>query len=431
MADPAHSRVSIAYDPGVRERPALFPDPDDVFAGLDRRAAERLAARLGTPVYLLSEAALRERARAVRDAALGCDARAEVAWSVKTLPLAGVLRTLREEGFGTEVVSDLEYAMVRRLGVHPAEVVLNGPVRSDAVLAEALGDGAAVNLDHRGEIERVGRLAAEAGATFRVGLRVEFDPARRFGFRAARGEVREALDVLARTPGVELGGLHTHGGARVHTLAQFAEMAERLAELARGIDQPLAWIDVGGGILDTLVRWEEPERRSPWADVDAWCKVVLGPLRGLAPRLIVEPGRSVSEAAVALLTRVQGMRSDAEGRQAAVLDGGLNAVRTADTRRHPVRSLTRDGAAGPLEPTALYGPLCMNRDILARDAMLPPLSRGDFVLVEGVGAYSIPWAISFSQPLPGVALWRGGDDAAWLRRPQTLDDLLGMEELGE
>jgi hypothetical protein len=73
----------------------------------------------------------------------------------------------------------------------------------------------------------------------------------------------------------------------------------------------------------------------------------------------------------------------------------------------------------------------MNRDILARDAMLPPLSRGDFVLVEGVGAYSIPWAMSFSQPLPGVALWRGGDDAAWLRRPQTLDDLLGMEELGE
>jgi hypothetical protein len=204
--------VSIAYDPGVRERPTLFPDPDDVFAGLDRGAAERLAARLGTPVYLLSEAALRERARAVRDAALGCDARAEVAWSVKTLPLAGVLRTLREEGFGTEVVSDLEYAMVRRLGVHPAEVVLNGPVRSDAVLSEALGDGAAVNLDHRGEIERVGRLAAEAGATFRVGLRVEFDPARRFGFRAARGEVREALDVLARTPGVELGGLHTHGG---------------------------------------------------------------------------------------------------------------------------------------------------------------------------------------------------------------------------
>jgi hypothetical protein len=33
----------------------------------------------------------------------------------------------------------------------------------------------------------------------------------------------------------------------------------------------------------------------------------------------------------------------------------------------------------------------------------------------------------FSQPRPGALLWQGGCEAVWLRRPETVDDVLALE----
>ena len=49
------------------------------------------------------------------------------------------------------------------------------------------------------------------------------------------------------------------------------------------------------------------------------------------------------------------------------------------------------------------------------------------MLIEGTGAYDLPKSMAFSHPRPGVLLWRGGDDAVWLRRPETLEDVLVRE----
>ena len=49
----------------------------------------------------------------------------------------------------------------------------------------------------------------------------------------------------------------------------------------------------------------------------------------------------------------------------------------------PLRPL--DGHA---EETVLYGPLCMNIDVLRSSVMLPPLNVGDALLISSVGAYN-------------------------------------------
>jgi hypothetical protein len=73
----------------------------------------------------------------------------------------------------------------------------------------------------------------------------------------------------------------------------------------------------------------------------------------------------------------------------------------------------------------------MRRDRIADAAPLPPLARGDLLLVEGCGAYDLPRSIAFSHLRPGVLLWRGADSADWLRRPETLEDVLARESFPE
>lgn len=406
---------------------AAAADPDAVFAGLAAGAASALAERFGTPIYLISEPALRARYRAIAAAARRQSAGARIAWSVKTNPLRAVLDVLRSEGAWAEVVSDFEWELVRRCGVPGPEIVFNGPARGDAALAAALREGALLHVDHLGEIERLAAIARDLGLArpAPIGLRLDLEGGRRFGLSQARGELDLALARLARAPRLELAGLHAHFGTHVRDLARFRRAGERLAEIARGLGRTLRWLDVGGGLAGTLARADEPARRHAWPDPDAWCEAVLAPLAGLAPLLVLEPGRTLVEPAGALLARVVGERTTPEGGPAVVLDAGINALPTAQRHRHPVRALTERGGAP--RPTTLYGPLCMQKDLLAADAPLPPLARGDLVLVEGAGAYDLPRAMAFSGPPPGAVLWRGGPDAVWARRPETLDEVLARE----
>jgi diaminopimelate decarboxylase len=400
-------------------------DADAVFAGLDPAAARALAERFGTPVHLVAEPALVARARALVAAARRHDAGARIAWSLKTNPLLGVLSLLRQQGLWVEVVSDLEYALARSAGVPGAEIVFNGPARGDATLARALREGALVHVDHLDELDRIAALARELGRDVTIGLRVDPSDAGRFGLSTGRGELAEALRRIAAARRLALGGLHAHAGGASRDLAHFRKQGEALAEIARGLGAPLAWLDAGGGLAGANPRWDEPVRRHPWPDPVAWCDAVLTPLAELAPRLLLEPGRTLVEPAGALLVRVVGRRTTPDGVAACVLDAGIDAVPTARSWRHPLRALVAD--AGPSRPTALYGPLCMRRDRIADAAPLPPLSRGDLLLVEGTGAYDLPRSMAFSHPRPGVLLWRGGDDAVWLRRPETLEDVLARE----
>ena len=48
-----------------------YPSADDIFAPLDEAMADAIAAKYGTPVYLISENALRKRVRVMRAAVAG------------------------------------------------------------------------------------------------------------------------------------------------------------------------------------------------------------------------------------------------------------------------------------------------------------------------------------------------------------------------
>ena len=147
------------------------------------------------------------------------------------------------------------------IGAAGPDVIVNGPVKSDALLERAAGDGALVVVDSEPELERAARAGVE-----RVGLRVALpgigvEPTR-FGIAPAR--VPEAA-ARARALGLDLEALSAHlvstgferplaGTARLGAAitvqwppppAGHAQAAARLAGLAVGLG--VAAIDLGGG----------------------------------------------------------------------------------------------------------------------------------------------------------------------------------------
>ena len=144
-----------------------FPDTTTISDGelaVGGVRASVLAERFGTPLVVLDEETLLERARAYREAAPD----ALIAYSVKALPNVAVLRLLAGQGLGADVstAGELEYAL--RAGVDHDRIVFHGNNKADDEIERAAGAAVAyVVIDSFDDIDR----AADAGVR-RVLVRV-------------------------------------------------------------------------------------------------------------------------------------------------------------------------------------------------------------------------------------------------------------------
>jgi diaminopimelate decarboxylase len=385
-------------------------------------SAADLAARFGTPLYVMDGARLAAEAEAFA-AAWGPGV--AVAYSMKANPLLGLAARLHRAGCWLEVASGFEYRSARRVGVPGGRIVFNGPLKTRDELAWALREGATVIADGAEQLRDIAALAHCASPHARVGVRVT-PPGRersdRFGLRPRA--VPAAARLLARA-GLRLTGLHVHlgayqlgpvpdGGPPVHGVTveypvpveRFAAAAAHLRALAERVGG-IEWLDLGGG-------WP------PAARLRAYLVAVREALGPGAPDLVVEPGRALVRDAGWLLARVVARR----GRAAAVIDVGITQIPCVLWKRSQV--IPAHPRPGPERPTDLFGPLCLQHDAIVRGAPLPPLRVGDLVWIGQAGAYGMAQASPFIHLRPAAVLVEGGR-AMLLRARETDDEALGAQ----
>ena len=142
-----------------------------------------------------------------------------IAYSVKTNYLPFFCGVVKECAGMAEVVSGMEYDLVRRMGFSPSDIVFNGPYKGDA-LEKSLTEGACVIVDNAVEARAVADIARKhAGRALRVGLRLNYDVGNgkvsRFGFDVSSDELRGTVSLLSSLPNVLVEGIHCHfTGAR-------------------------------------------------------------------------------------------------------------------------------------------------------------------------------------------------------------------------
>jgi diaminopimelate decarboxylase len=120
------------------------------------------------------------------------------------------------------------------------------------------------------------------------------------------------------------------------------------------------------------------------------------------PLLILETGRAMVDDAGSLLGTVISNKRLSDGRRATILDFGVNVLFTAfwyDHKISPAQEFSHY-----TENTVLYGPLCMNIDVVRENATLPPMKRDDQVVVHRVGAYNITQSMQFISLRPAIVM---------------------------
>ncbi len=392
-------------------------------------SAEAVARRYGTPLMVVDEEHLRRRAKAFASLF------PHPLYAVKAFTCRAVIRLVAEEGLDVLASTGGELGACLRAGVPGSRIVLHGNNKSDEELRQAVGAGVRlVNVDNPDELERLDRIAAEAGAVQHIMLRVI--PEIRAGghekivtgalgskFGTPLAKVPATVRRAAELRGVRLVGIHAHLGSQVLEAEPYLAAVDVLLDLLARLRDETGFVaelvDVGGG-FGVAYTDEEP------FELDRLAPQLLSRVRDGArsrglevPHVLVEPGRAVVGTSMVTVYRVGTVKDSPDGRTLVAVDGGMsdNVRPMLYGARYTV---AHAGAVRPAEPAVVdvVGRHCESGDVLARDVPLPWLPRpGDLLAFAATGAYTYSMASTYNRVgRPAVVAVLDGAVRLWLRR---------------
>lgn len=399
--------------------------------------AEALADAVGTPFYCYSEATIRRHVRVFKGAFR--NAAPLIAYSVKANSNLSILKILREEGAGADVVSGGELARALEAGIIGGDIVYSGVGKTRAEMAAALDAGIyQFNVESEPELHALNEVALSKGAVAPIAFRINPDIAAGGHEKISTGKAEDKFGVpwdrareiyrrAASLPGVSIKGVDVHIGSQISDLSPFRNAFGRVVELVRALradGHSIERLDLGGGLGIPYGDAKDPPHPDDYAKL---IEEIAGPLR---VRLIFEPGRLIVGNAGILVSRVLYVKSG-EKRKFLIIDAAMNdLIRPAlYDAYHAIEPVRR--RPGPNEIFDVVGPVCESSDRFAKGRELPPLQSGDLVALMSAGAYGAAQSSQYnSRPLAPEILV-SGDKYRIIRKRPTFDEMVAAERNGE
>jgi diaminopimelate decarboxylase len=412
---------------------------------IDNIPVKRLLEQYGSPLFVISEKQIRRTFQNASRIFRTRYPKVQFAWSYKTNYLSAVCNIFHQEGSWAEVVSGFEYMKAINGNVPGDKIIFNGPDKTVEDLITAARNNSLIHIDHLDELFTLIEISETHNLKPRVAIRVNMETGiypkwDRFGFNLENGQAWSAVTRIMNAGNVILAGLHCHIGTYILSPSAYSVAATKLCELAIDIktkyDKTIEYIDLGGGFpsANTLKGAYLPGSSTiPSIDqyADAITSAILdsGFKQDEMPLLILETGRALIDDAGFLLGTVLTNKRLSDGRRATILDIGVNLLFTSFWYDHKISPAQDTGQYS--EEMALYGPLCMNIDLLRESVNMPLLEKGNNVVVHRVGAYNMTQWMQFITYRPNVILIDTSEKTHIIRKAETLGSIQSSEEIPE
>lgn len=408
---------------------------------IDGVSVKSMIEKYGSPVFVLSEQKMRQNYKSAVRAFNTRYPKVQFAWSYKTHYNNAVCNVFHQEGSWAEVVSGFEYKKALGNGVPGTNIIFNGPDKHIDEIKLAIEHNSLLHIDHFEELYQLIELCTDLNKKARVAIRVNMDTGvypkwDRFGFNYENGQAWTALNKIVSSGKLELVGLHTHIGTYMLSTHAYSVAATKLCDLAINcktqLHTTIKYLDMGGGFPSTnTLKGSFLPGADTVPSVDEFAEAITTTIlsSGLKndelPLLILESGRVLIDDAGYLLGSVLANKRLSDGRKATIMDFGVNIMFTSfwyDHKISPAQELSHF-----TEETVMYGPLCMNIDVVRESVSLPLLNKGDHVVVHKVGAYNMTQWMQFIAMRPNIVLIDTQGQTHIIRQKETLEYLEQLE----
>lgn len=384
----------------------------------------------GAPVYVYDAEVIRTQVHRLRTAFTGIPVR--IQYACKALSSIAILKLMRSLGTGLDTVSIQEVYLGLHAGFTPQEILFTPNMVSFEEIREAVSLGVHINIDTISVLEQFGH---EYGSTVPVCLRVNPHIMAGGNERISTGHIDSKFGIsihqmrhvqrIVQSGGITVNGLHMHTGSDILDAEVFLQGAEILLELAEMFPN-LEFLDFGSGFKvpykpDDIATDIDDLGRKLVARISAF-----NATRSTPVEVWFEPGKFLVSESGTFLARVNVLKQTTATVFAGI-DSGLN---------HLIRPMLYnayhhiENVSNPQGTPRIYtvvGYIC-ETDTFGWDRKLAEVRVGDILAFRNAGAYGFTMASNYNSRFRPAEILIDGGVARVIRRRESLDDLLRLQE---
>ncbi len=392
----------------------------------------KLKEQYGTPLYVYSEAILRDRCREVKSLLPHRNIRINYSAKANTNP--ELLKIIHSEGFDVDAMSPGEIIIEEWAGFERDRILyISNNVSAEEMLF-AIERGILVSVDSLSQLELFGQInpGGRVAVRFNPGIGAGhhekvITAGRKTKFGVQKDFVPEVKELLKKYS-LDLEGINQHIGSLFLDGEVYADSIRALFDIAHEFPQ-LKFIDFGGGFgVPYMPHEKRLDLEGLGLRLDELIEEFLKTYPNKEIGFKMEPGRYIVAECGLLLGSVHAVKQNYDTRYLGT-DLGMNVlIRPAMYDSYHEASLIKVGegeASGQEETVTLVGNICESGDILARDRRLGKATEGDLIVLHNAGAYGYVMSSNYNCRLrPAEVLIDLESKARLIRKRETLDQLL-------
>jgi diaminopimelate decarboxylase len=408
-----------------------------------------IARKYGTPLYVFDEYTIRYQCREfIKEFTIRYE-NTQILYASKAFINKAVASIIKDEGLGLDVVSGGEISVASSAKLPGTKIYFHGNNKTLPELEQALHYGIGrIVVDNFWELEQLNALAGAQRAKQDILLRLspgidahthQFTTTgildSKFGFPIATGQAEEAVKKAMQLPNLNLKGLHCHLGSPIFKVSPYELAISSMMQFAKDMWAKYGFVmqefSPGGGYAVPY----NLKQAAPAVDYYAE-HITRALLDGIqthaikAPRLIIEPGRSlIARAGFAMYTVGSGKHIPGV-RDYIFIDGGMgDNIRPALYQAEYTAVVANNMTDGRGETVTIAGKYCESGDIIIRDADINAMEAGDIIAIPVCGAYSIPMSSNYNLvPRPAIVMLNNGRSRI-IRKRETYQDLQRLDRI--
>jgi diaminopimelate decarboxylase len=395
---------------------------------IDHLDISKIARKYKTPVYCYSLRKIKENIQNIKTHFKNINPL--ICYAVKANPNLGILREIKKNNLGADVVSIGELMKALKAGISPKKIVFSGVGKTFEEIEYAINKNILlINAESKSEILQIEKIAKKKKKIVDVGIRLNPNTDAKTLSQISTGKKEnkfgvnqkiflQLVNIVKKSQSLNLKCLSVHIGSQILSYKPYQKMLKVVNKIIKLSNYNFEYIDLGGGMG---IDYNHDQSK---LDFYKYSKGIEKFLKNNHCKIIFEPGRSIVGNSAILITKViyikEGFKKDFVILDAAMNDLMRPALYGAKHKIIPLSKINRKSK----KSYEFVGPICESTDTFSIVKNYQKLDEKDFLAICDVGAYGVSLASNYNiRPKPPEILIKNSKIQV-LNKRQKISDLI-------
>ena len=395
---------------------------------IDHLDISKIAKKYKTPVYCYSLRKIKENIQNIKTHFKNINPL--ICYAVKANPNLGILREIKKNNLGADVVSVGELMKALKAGISPKKIVFSGVGKTFEEIDYAIDKNILlINAESKSEILQIEKIAKKKKKIVDVGIRLNPNTDAKTLSQISTGKKEnkfgvnqkvflQLVNIVKKSQSLNLKCLSVHIGSQILSYKPYQKMLNVVNKIIKLSNYNFEYIDLGGGMG---IDYNHDQSK---LDFYKYSKEIEKFLKNNHCKIIFEPGRSIVGDSAILITKViyikEGFKKDF-----VILDAAMNDLMRPALygAKHLIITLSKINRKSK-KSYEFVGPICESTDTFSIVKNYQKLNENDFLAICDVGAYGVSLASNYNiRPKPPEILIKNSKIQV-LNKRQKISDLI-------